>query len=411
MTKHTAAQPLDLEALDKLEALARAATPGPWASGWPGIPFEDAVERIYAEDVHTREDAAFIAAANPATVLALIAQARAAQPESATGTTGTSIDTPEFRELLYCLDHTLRRAWASRADDLIAHIDAIIGDLRAQLAAKGQGNAVAYMVSSEGEPELGFWFSEEPGGTGQISEPLYLGAPASAQPDRGEAREETLADRVVAWSAERAASPASQPVMSSCEANVAPSAELPPMPEPSNLWGKGYNTDDMRAYARAALVAATAPSDAKPNPTSEVFSYAAELVRKELEPAVQLLSNPSDAKGQSDAANAGDIDALVREYGNAPVIGPGRTRRTIMSEIYQLAHEIFGHHPATSAADAKDAARYRWLRDQDIMEQIGRSTPYVVQGQTMHMLEGKQVDDAVDAAMAAAPSSEKGGAV
>jgi hypothetical protein len=73
--------------LDKLEALARAATPGPWTNGWPAIPFEDAVERIFAEDVHTREDAAFIAAANPATVLQLIELARrsttANKPDSA----------------------------------------------------------------------------------------------------------------------------------------------------------------------------------------------------------------------------------------------------------------------------------------------------------------------------------------
>lgn len=59
------------------------------------------------------------------------------------------------------------------------------------------------------------------------------------------------------------------------------------------------------AMLAAAPVAAVAPSDAKPNPTSEVFSYAAELVRKELEPAVQLISNPSAATGKAAAANAG----------------------------------------------------------------------------------------------------------
>ena len=56
----------------------------------------------------------------------------------------------------------------------------------------------------------------------------------------------------------------------------------------------------------------------------------------------------------------------------------------------------------------RDAARYRWLRDQDCIEQLGRFTPYVVQGQTMKMLEGDEVDAAVDAAMAA-QQGETGG--
>lgn len=49
--------------------------------------------------------------------------------------------------------------------------------------------------------------------------------------------------------------------------------------------------------------------------------------------------------------------------------------------------------------DAADAIRYRWLRDQNITELIGSFTPYVVQGQTMRMLEGAEVDVAVDAAI------------
>jgi len=55
--------------------------------------------------------------------------------------------------------------------------------------------------------------------------------------------------------------------------------------------------------------------------------------------------------------------------------------------------------PAATEQDAKDAARYRWLRDQNIMAQVGSYSPYVVQGQTMRMLEGTEVDAAVDAAM------------
>lgn len=82
--------------LDKLEALAKAATPGPWERGDGKLNGNDLM--VYGEDyagaaiVEMRSDANFtprerriqnldfIAAANPATVLSLIAQARAAAP-------------------------------------------------------------------------------------------------------------------------------------------------------------------------------------------------------------------------------------------------------------------------------------------------------------------------------------------
>lgn len=77
--------------LDRLEALARAATPGPWKkdSSYTIGPVSDEDDQSYGfviplADVYgdnRTPDAAFIAAANPAAVLALIALARRAQPE------------------------------------------------------------------------------------------------------------------------------------------------------------------------------------------------------------------------------------------------------------------------------------------------------------------------------------------
>lgn len=70
--------------LDKLEALAKAATQGPWATcvRMGGDAIVDAptrpVARVdYRPDMDARDrDAAFIAAANPAAILDLIASAR-----------------------------------------------------------------------------------------------------------------------------------------------------------------------------------------------------------------------------------------------------------------------------------------------------------------------------------------------
>ena len=71
--------------LDKLEALAKAATPGPWSAdgrddligpiGSSLIRGEHGCEGYFAMD----EDAEYCAAANPATILALIAEVRASR--------------------------------------------------------------------------------------------------------------------------------------------------------------------------------------------------------------------------------------------------------------------------------------------------------------------------------------------
>jgi hypothetical protein len=84
--------PTELPDLDKLEALARAATPGPWAYQEDSDVYTHIVRpvqspgnivRHYAQDTSgvVEANARFTAGANPAAVLALIALARRAQPE------------------------------------------------------------------------------------------------------------------------------------------------------------------------------------------------------------------------------------------------------------------------------------------------------------------------------------------
>jgi hypothetical protein len=81
--------------------------------------------------------------------------------------------------------------------------------------------------------------------------------------------------------------------------------------------------------------------------------------------AASPASTPEAAPVQQQAAQ-GDLDALVREYGNAPVTGPCRTRRVVMQDIYRLAGEIFAATTAgaaTTSEDARDAARLDLLLD------------------------------------------------
>ena len=72
--------------LDFLEAAAKAATPGPWGH-YGHRPHINVPDEVRAEDgtvivtVHNDCDAAYIAAANPAVVLELIAELRKAQAE------------------------------------------------------------------------------------------------------------------------------------------------------------------------------------------------------------------------------------------------------------------------------------------------------------------------------------------
>ncbi|AWL04263.1 hypothetical protein ACFOHT_10050 [Massilia oculi] len=166
--------PTELTDLDRLEALARAATPGPW-SWWTSnsilrLSADDGIDggvlhayshRGYADICCGESDRAFIAAANPAAVLALIELARRAQPEGEAPQADT-IDTPEFRDLLHTVQALFIGDASAAKAALIAHIDARIapaaqhaesGALEAELKrrmatyAAGHEAAVEYLRS------------------------------------------------------------------------------------------------------------------------------------------------------------------------------------------------------------------------------------------------------------------------
>lgn len=63
----------------------------------------------------------------------------------------------------------------------------------------------------------------------------------------------------------------------------------------------------------------------------------------------------------------------------------------------EIADALLAAAGSSQAQDANDAARYRALRNQNIFAQVGSFTPYVVQGQTMRVLEGMELDKEVDA--------------
>lgn len=68
--------------IDKLEALAKAATPGPWCAGrWADIEDSNGVDLLAVSiDIpcfNRMNDADFVAAANPVTILTLVAEVRA----------------------------------------------------------------------------------------------------------------------------------------------------------------------------------------------------------------------------------------------------------------------------------------------------------------------------------------------
>lgn len=80
----TAAPPPDID-LEKLERLAKGATPGPWRSvpspvqkPYRCLAFSRARDEMYTTSALEPADAAYLAALDPATVLALVAAARRA---------------------------------------------------------------------------------------------------------------------------------------------------------------------------------------------------------------------------------------------------------------------------------------------------------------------------------------------
>lgn len=68
--------PTDLPDMDNLEALAKAATIGPWHVTKYCSVMDEEMETLVVSSDSSHEDQSFIAAANPAAVLALIALAR-----------------------------------------------------------------------------------------------------------------------------------------------------------------------------------------------------------------------------------------------------------------------------------------------------------------------------------------------
>lgn len=83
-----------MDKFSELKAAAMAATPGPWSYNgnckfgiwWPA-------ENCYVLSANTHEDAAFIAAANPAVILALLVELKSSQAIA-----------NEYQQLMYHMD-------------------------------------------------------------------------------------------------------------------------------------------------------------------------------------------------------------------------------------------------------------------------------------------------------------------
>lgn len=406
---------------------------------------------------------------------ALIAQARAAQPESATGTTGASVPTWQER-----IAHHPDRTAAEFVDEAK---DAEIADLRAQLAANGQGEMVqvGHMRLLENGTKMGIGFDklDEPliEGWRQIPVFAHLSAPASAQPAEltvllGRMRDALPAcqddspdDSRELWSiyGEMRKLASAQPDRGA----VVPDGFVWPEPPPSKGqshvlfedgyaegWAKAIDTVRSRLAAapspasqpvaqdaleeikcllaeqyeteiqrlkdiiKASPISAVAPSDAKDAAGWMVpLSKDGESVWIEGEGDVSLCrctaTSAADAKGKADAANAGGMTmeemrdkawsdsskSINSQYGVswiAPMPKP-------FAEWFAAGWNA--KSPATSAADAKDEVRL------DHMEAwLSKSGARGFKWNSYDFVTGKSVREQLDAAMAAAPSSEKGGA-
>lgn len=323
----TAAQPLDLDALDKLE---RAASPGPWIDGRHTVYQDDSVG---GEEICKRmslEDSAFIAAARNALPV-LIAHVRAAQTESATGTIGTHNDI-EQRLRRLATDGDIFRVKAVDASVLTEAANTI-ADLRAQLAAKDQDDAFRDAVAY---------------GTGILKDGKHIpyadlyATPASAQPAEATSLLERLRENNPEFVAHLERS----------------SSEVATWPK----WKTGMWPTTSAQPDRGATVA------------------------------------PSDAKGKAEAANAGGLtdEQIMRIAGDVRQHNAGSWPGDVTFARAVLAAQS----PATSAADAKDAARWRLICG--LLSR--RSLDY-------YALEGESEESITkwaDAAMAAAPSTSVG---
>lgn len=370
------------------------------------------------------------------------AHARAAQPESATGTTGASVPTWQAR-ITGCgvIESGCQGGGLKCGEDWYGRIyycqncaekarDAEIADLRTQHAAKGQDEAFRDAVSY---------------GTGVLQDGRHIpyadlyATPASAQPDSG------------------AVPPASQ--------QVAPKVSRDWLEDASHENGN-YQCicstcgNTFIGYKRrftckvCAAPSAVAPSDAKgkaDNPQRirnevdwengltqllEDYKHATDYGINSRE-AVQenIIAYVLSGHAATSAADAKDAARLVEtemaDRLRRMVANRGEGPITVQSKLLlQAADEcdrfyngmmnwkanaqakdrtiIELRDVATSAADAKDSARFRWLNEdhddadvrekaRDLAGRLGTSSYYAITRN-------------IDAAMAAAPSSEKGGA-
>ena len=422
-SKLTAAQPLDLDKLeaiagtldgnfqfssaDEIRALiahARAAHPESAASEI--APADIVIDlRAYADNPdYSHNDYADTmrqAAHCIESMRAMFFNYAIGQPESATGTTGASIDTPEFQALV---ENWREQPYGTRSfltawDNIIAHIDAIIGDLRAQLARQTVELGAAQILINKYRRAVE---------TSIESLKSRDAAPASAQP----VLPEKLPDDVLRY------------VMECAGRNNPDGAR---------------EVKAIYTFLRDALLHPVAPASAQPDRGAMQIDYTvddSELARKimvfmgrsttqSMEPGADPLRDrlaerlaiwrpavaPSDAKGKADAANAGGLSfrerfadaylSLSVAHFSSPFWNQSMEQliAAVDAEINKRVAER-GQSPATSAADAKDAARLDHLESW-----LGKSGARGFKWNSYDFIVGKTVREQIDAAMAVAPSS------
>lgn len=167
--------------------------------------------------------------------------------------------------------------------------------------------------------------------------------------------------------------------------------------------------DDVQQYDSAKHGLMLLITDPKPNFTVPDSGRDAALVEPWRE--LKLKYGPhNDGPLCSDIAWADQEIQMLRAAHPANGAQASPELINIGSMMYQgrsVADWVIAAKGAQAGADKLDAERYRWLRNKDVRPQLC-SGPYVVAGQSVHMLEGEQVDKAVDAAILAA--AKKGGA-
>jgi Zn finger protein HypA/HybF involved in hydrogenase expression len=122
---------LNATELQKLKALAQAATPGPWVlSKYCSVMANASNLEIVPSDANEPDDNRYIAAANPSAILELIELAEKGIADRPVGEAG-SIDTPEFLKLMVEWSDTEPGEGAAKIfDSIVAHIDAQIAKAR-----------------------------------------------------------------------------------------------------------------------------------------------------------------------------------------------------------------------------------------------------------------------------------------